>query len=74
MILKADYNGELLVITTQDEGSGFNPEEVADPLALENILKTSGRGVFLMGEYADSVEYQNGGKKLILEFVLKANT
>lgn len=74
VILKADYNGELLVITTQDEGSGFNPEEVADPLAVENILKTSGRGVFLMGEYADSVEYQNGGKKLILEFVLKANT
>lgn len=74
VILSAEYNGESLVVTTQDEGAGFNPEEVADPLAVENILKTSGRGVFLMGEYADSVEYQDDGRKLILEFILKTDT
>ena len=74
VILEANYDSELLVITTQDEGAGFKPEDIADPLAVENILKTSGRGVFLMGEYADSVEYQDDGRKLILEFILKADT
>lgn len=68
--LNADCDGETLRITTQDEGDGFNPQEVADPLAEENMLKTSGRGVFLMGEYADGVEHQDEGRRLILEFKL----
>lgn len=70
--LNADYTGDTLKITIQDEGEGFEPEEVANPLAEENLLKTSGRGVFLMGEYADKVEYQDEGRKLVLEFELKS--
>ena len=68
--LNAEHDGQTLRIIAQDEGRGFNPEEVADPLAEENILKTSGRGVFLMGEYADGVEYQDEGRRLVLEFKL----
>ncbi|HAW78681.1 MAG TPA: ATP-binding protein, partial [Balneola sp.] len=45
--LLAEYNNSTLVITTQDEGAGFDPDKVKDPLAEENILNTSGRGVFL---------------------------
>ena len=33
-------------ISVHDQGPGFNPEEVPDPTATENILKTSGRGIF----------------------------
>lgn len=69
--LMAEHDGSTLVITTQDEGAGFDPQEVDDPLAEENILKTSGRGVFLMEEYADGVEYQDSGRRLILNFDLK---
>ena len=68
--LLAKYDGATLQITTQDEGSGFDPDEVDDPLAQKNILKTSGRGVFLMGEYADGIEYQDEGRRLILKFNL----
>ncbi|MCG8373358.1 MAG: ATP-binding protein [Balneolales bacterium] len=64
----AEYDGSTLTFTTTDEGSGFKPKEVPDPLAEENLLKTSGRGVFLMKEYADEVEYQDEGRKLILKF------
>jgi serine/threonine-protein kinase RsbW len=70
--LIAEHDGSNLVITTQDEGAGFDPDEVPDPLAAENILNTSGRGVFLMGEYADGVEYQDEGRRLILSFDLKS--
>ncbi len=70
VVLTAESDGKSLIFTSKDEGQGFVPEEVPDPLAEENLLKPSGRGVFLMKEYAESVEYQDGGTKLILEFKL----
>ncbi len=45
--------GDELVIRIEDQGEGFVPEEVADPLAPENILKSSGRGIFLIRNFMD---------------------
>ncbi len=59
-----------ITITVTDEGEGFVPDEVPDPLAEENLLKTSGRGVYLMKEYADEVEYNDKGNQLKLVFNL----
>ena len=47
-----------LVIRVQDQGEGFEPEEVADPLAPENLLKSSGRGIFLIRSFMDDVEHR----------------
>ena len=69
-IIKAEADEKVLTITTTDEGLGFVPEEVPNPLAEENLLKTSGRGVFLMQEYADETEYKNDGRTLVLKFNL----
>ena len=44
-----------LVVRVVDEGEGFDPEGVADPLAPENILKSSGRGIFFMRNFMDDV-------------------
>ena len=44
---------DALVIRIEDQGEGFVPEEVADPLAPENILKSSGRGIFLIRNFMD---------------------
>ena len=49
---------EFLEVSVQDEGEGFEPEEVADPLAPENLLKSSGRGIFFMRNFMDDVELQ----------------
>jgi serine/threonine-protein kinase RsbW len=38
-----------------DQGDGFEATEVADPLAPENILKSSGRGIFFMRSFMDDV-------------------
>jgi len=43
------------VVRVVDEGEGFEPQEVADPLAPENILKSSGRGIFFMRSFMDDV-------------------
>ena len=50
-----------LMIVIQDEGDGFTRKEVADPLDPENLLKSSGRGLFLMEACMDSVTYQANG-------------
>ena len=47
-----------LVIRVRDEGEGFDPAEVADPLAPENLLKASGRGIFLIRSFMDQVQVQ----------------
>ena len=44
-----------LTISVRDEGEGFEPQEIADPLAPENMLKSSGRGIFLMRSFMDDV-------------------
>lgn len=46
-----------LEITVADEGCGFDPGGVADPLADENLLKTDGRGIFFMRSFMDEVRY-----------------
>ena len=45
-----------LVVRVTDQGEGFEPKEVADPLAPENILKSSGRGIFFMRSFMDDVQ------------------
>ena len=47
-----------LVIRVRDEGEGFDPEILQDPLAPENLLKASGRGIFLIRSFMDDVELQ----------------
>lgn len=46
-----------LIIKIKDEGTGFNPDAVPDPTSPENILKDSGRGLFIMRTYVDEVKY-----------------
>src|SRR5262249_41105678 len=47
-----------LAIRIRDEGDGFDPENLADPLAPENLLKSSGRGIFLIRNFMDDVQLQ----------------
>jgi serine/threonine-protein kinase RsbW len=44
-------------ISVHDQGPGFNPADVPDPTAEENILKTSGRGIFFMRSFMDQVDW-----------------
>jgi serine/threonine-protein kinase RsbW len=58
-----------LQIRIRDEGAGFDPSKVDDPLAPENRLKTSGRGIFYMKTFMDEVRFSRadgGGMELVL--------
>jgi serine/threonine-protein kinase RsbW len=46
-----------LEVAVLDEGPGFDPGRIPDPVADENLLKTDGRGIFFMRSFMDEVEY-----------------
>jgi len=54
--LETPQDNSALTIRVRDEGEGFEPEEVADPLAPENLLKSSGRGIFLIRNFMEDVQ------------------
>ena len=47
-----------LEVVVRDQGDGFEPSEITNPLAPENILNTSGRGIFLVRQFMDEVKFQ----------------
>jgi len=51
-----------LVILIRDPGEGFDPGAVPSPVEEENLLRTHGRGVWLMNQMMDSVEFHEGGR------------
>jgi serine/threonine-protein kinase RsbW len=53
-----ELTAEALKITIADEGPGLDPDQIPDPLAPENVLRSSGRGVFLMRHYMDEVHFR----------------
>ena len=61
--------GDAVVIRVEDQGTGFDPGAVQDPLASENRFKRDGRGIFYMKKFMDSIEYgfrPEGGTVLTL--------
>jgi len=67
--LEMDVKDHTLRIRIRDEGSGFDPGDVLDPLAPENRFKTSGRGIFYMKTFMDEVRFSRvdgGGMEIVL--------
>lgn len=60
----------LLKFIIEDEGRGFNYNELKDPTAPENIEKTGGRGIFLIKHLSDEVKFEEDGRKTILSFYM----
>ena len=62
-----------LLLLVQDEGKGFRPEKVGNPLAKENLLRESGRGIFLMRTLMDKVEFEVGKSGTLVRLWLDTN-
>jgi serine/threonine-protein kinase RsbW len=54
--LDFEKTGKDLVITIRDQGKGLDLSTIPDPLAPENLMKTSGRGIFLIRSFMDEVQ------------------
>ena len=67
-------HGERLEIHVTDEGPGFDPEDVPDPTAVENIERPCGRGLMLMRHYMTEVAYNPSGNSVRMCKVLRNGT
>ena len=72
--INVNVKGRKVIISVKDEGIGFDPQKIPDPTEPENLLKDSGRGVYLMRFYMDDLKYNitPTGTETIL--VLNLNT
>ena len=53
-----ETNADSLAIRIADQGLGLDPDTIPDPLAPENILRSSGRGIFLIRAFMDEVKFR----------------
>ncbi len=63
-----EYKNDSITVVIQDEGKGFNENDIANPLEPENLLKESGRGIFIVRALMDQVNfvYTKGGMQVRL--------
>ena len=61
-----ENTGTALVIAISDQGKGLDPDSIPDPLAPENLLRGTGRGIFLIRSFMDEVHFRqlNPGTEL----------
>lgn len=72
--LRCKVCGSELHVEVHDEGSGFDPDALPNPLDEENLLKPSGRGVFLIKQLAEDVRYEFSDKGTTVRFRIKFKT
>jgi serine/threonine-protein kinase RsbW len=65
--IECRISDEMVIVEIEDEGPGFDLEEVPDPTAEENLEKPSGRGIMLMRAFMTRVEYEGRGNRIVLE-------
>jgi len=53
-----------LTVSVKDEGPGFDPEAIPNPLSPESILKPCGKGILLMKSFMNEVAYSESGTKV----------
>jgi serine/threonine-protein kinase RsbW len=63
-----ENNTDHFLIIVKDEGDGFDYKTIKDPTHIDNIYNESGRGIFIMKQYADKVIYDDMGRIVKLTF------
>lgn len=71
VVISSFLEDNVLLISVKDEGEGFDPAELPNPLEEEHLLNEGGRGVYLIEQYADRVTYSEKGTRLNMEFELE---
>jgi serine/threonine-protein kinase RsbW len=69
IMMTVELQPENMVVRVLDQGHGFELTEIPDPLAEENLLRTSGRGLFLMRAFMDEFKVgrgPEGGAELVM--------
>ena len=69
--IEFDLSDKKLKVKVDDQGPGFDYENIPDPTAPENIENVNGRGIFLMEKLSDNISFSRNGATVELEFNMK---
>lgn len=64
--VETEITDNSVTISVEDEGDGFDHKMLPDPTHQDNLLKESGRGVYLMRHLMDEIRYENGGRRVVM--------
>ena len=64
-------NPKSVHVSVTDEGKGFDPDQIANPLDPDNLLKESGRGIFILKQLMDKVKYDFSDQGTTIHMILK---
>jgi serine/threonine-protein kinase RsbW len=67
VVVQCEIDESRVRVVIEDQGEGFDPDDVPDPTLEEFIERPSGRGLMLMRAYLNVVEYSDGGRRLTIE-------
>lgn len=68
VVINLEAHSDRFELSVQDEGVGFEAEQIPDPLSSDNLLEGRGRGLFFMDQMADQVLRELDGRVLRLVF------
>lgn len=71
--VKYEIKNNNFIFTVEDEGNGFDYMNIPNPLDNKNILKSSGRGIFLVKNLADKILFNEKGNRITIEKKLDKN-
>lgn len=70
VVLELEIQPDRVRISVEDEGPGFDPDALPDPVASDNLMREVGRGLFIVRAYMDEVHFQKmGGRGLRITLV-----
>ena len=72
VVLSLTLDDATIKFRIEDQGDGFNYENLPDPTSPENLEKPGGRGIFLMRHLSDEVDFKDGGRVVELSFYMNA--
>lgn len=72
VVVEAKMDENKLTISVSDEGEGFDFKNIPDPTLPQNIMKQTGRGLYLMKVLSDHLEFQKNGSLVTMSFSLKS--
>lgn len=70
VFISINFHEKQLKIHVKDEGDGFNFNCIEDPTCFENLKKENGRGIFLIRQLADFIQYSDGGRTVMIKYNL----
>jgi len=68
--IRVERDSNSICIEIEDEGAGFDVHDIPDPTEVNNIRNERGRGIFIIRNLADDVEFSNNGSLVKIKFNL----